>query len=138
MALAGVAVALVILPADDSVFVDANGMHIDDATLHLDGSEAGGDLYAGDGVVFVRRDGATTVSGAALFINGHAVTGRCVGTSGAEHCSFTIDGREVTANDIYDPADRRWTRVYSDGTRIVVNVPREGSPAPVVVPFGEV
>ncbi|MBV8446306.1 MAG: hypothetical protein JOZ92_10360 [Candidatus Dormibacteraeota bacterium] len=138
LALIAVAVGLVALPPGDSMYVDAGGMHIDGATLRPGGTLQGGSLYVGDGAVVVGADGADSVAGSALTINGHAVTGRCAGHRDTEHCTFTIDGRRITADDVYDATARRWTRTYSDGTHIAIDVPSGGSPVPVVVPLGVV
>jgi hypothetical protein len=133
---AGAAVAITLLPQDSAMYLDSHGVHVDAALLRPAHGPAPGAWFSGPATLLVRNtSGGVVEAYAAATMGGRAVTGACTGRSGAERCAFTIDGAALSASDTYSTATRQWSRVYSNGRRVTIDVAPGATPVPVALPL---
>jgi hypothetical protein len=132
MAAAAAGGALSALPPTVSVELDASGYHLGAVRL----APQGDGVYAGPGGAVVLARGARgTEAGGSTYLDGRHMVGVCrpADRGTAEHCSFTLDGRRVEADDRL--RDGGWERTYSDGRRARIELPG-GRPVPVPFALG--
>ncbi|HXM57987.1 MAG TPA: hypothetical protein VOB72_21500 [Candidatus Dormibacteraeota bacterium] len=108
--------------ADDTAY------RVGDATLPARGDG----VYAGpEGAVVIRPP----LAAASTHLNDVPVLGSCrLAPDGrAEHCTFELGGRTLTADDRL--IDGAWERRYADGATIRIDL-AGGRPAPLPIPLG--
>jgi len=130
---AAAAVAGVLLATAEpqvEVRLDAAGYRIDGQQLQA----RGGGAYvgpAGAALVIDRRPEGNA-AGASAVLDGRRMTGRCEPSAGGETCTFTLDGRTLTATDVRTAEG--WERRYSDGRTVAIHLTGErDAPVPFAV-----
>jgi len=125
------------------IYEDASGIHIGSAVLapRPRSPVPGYAFFEGEASLLIARDAGIVKASAAAVMNGQSVAGYCLARTpgrGAvtEVCSFWLGGRRLTSHDVYDPPERRWMRIYSDGVTTEFAVPPAASVVPVPLPLG--
>lgn len=131
-------------PPTFSVATSGSTIRIDDVVLTRSSlaEVAGTRVYVGAAALALTPGaGGTTTGGAVLTWDGRASTGRCLlsipATSApTDACRYRIGRLALTSVDVFDPHASAWTRRYSDGVTVRIDVSPGSMLIPIPIPLG--
>src|SRR5579884_2258844 len=127
---------LAIVPATPSMFLSADGLHVDGVAVPRESTADGVTVFTGSVTLALTSAHGDEIAAAETIFQGRRTTGRCVRRGLREQCRFFIGATVLTALDTFDSRESVWQRVYSDGTAVSIAVPQGAGLVPVALPLG--